>query len=257
MYGKAIKTHKIAPGKATLIAVLDRYLKKIPEGSVLAVTSKIVSICEGRVVSPFPKGRGPRAVRDFKIELIKKHTQWYLDPKKNPYNITLTITNNLLVPTAGIDESNSAGYYVLWPRDAQKTANEVREHFVKKFGLRRFGVIITDSRTTPMRYGTTGFSIAHSGFVGLNNYIGKPDIFGRKMKVTKANMMDALGATAVLLMGEGNECTPLALMTDLPFVQFQKRNPTSAELRGLKISMKKDLYAPLLKSAPWKKGRKS
>jgi len=56
-------------------------------------------------------------------------------------------------------------------------------------------------------------------------------------------------------MGEGSERTPLALISDLPFVQFQKRNPTPAELRGLKISMKKDLYAPLLKSAPWKKGK--
>jgi F420-0:gamma-glutamyl ligase len=223
---------------------LDRYIKRVPEGSILAITSKIVAICEGRVIA---EGKAD------KLDLIKKHSQYYLEPK-NPYHISLTITNDLLVPTAGIDQSNSKGHFVLWPRNAQETANEVREHFTKKFRLKKFGVIVTDSRTTPMRYGTTGFSLAHSGFSALNDYIGSPDIFGRELKVTKANIMDGLGAAAVLAMGEGKEQTPLALLSDLPFVRFQKRNPTSAELRALKISMKKDLYAQLLKNAPWKKG---
>ena len=46
---KAIKTHKIKPNKDTdLCLVLNRYLPKLKEGSVIAVTSKIVAICEGR-----------------------------------------------------------------------------------------------------------------------------------------------------------------------------------------------------------------
>jgi F420-0:gamma-glutamyl ligase len=99
-------------------------------------------------------------------------------------------------------------------------------------------------------------SIAHSGFAALNNYIGKPDIFGRIMQMTKANVADALAESAVAVMGEGSEQTPLALIEDLPFVRFQKRNPTPNELNALSISMDNDLYAPLLTRGPWKKGRR-
>ncbi len=254
---KAIKTKKIVPDRESLLEILDRYVPRPSEGSVLAITSKIVSICEGSLASPFPKGRGPlrgeRFASEEKLALIKKHSQLYLKPN-NPYHISLTITRDLLVPTAGIDESNANGLYVLWPADPQQTANLVREHFVKKFKLEKFGVIITDSHTTPLRWGTTGFALAHSGFAALKNYIGKPDIFGRRLEVTKANVMDGLAAAAVVAMGEGKEQTPLAIISNLPFVEFQKRNPTPAELKKLKIDISKDLYTPLLQSAPWKKG---
>ena len=33
------------------------------------------------------------------------------------YHMTLTIKQGMLIPTAGIDESNGDGYYILWPRD--------------------------------------------------------------------------------------------------------------------------------------------
>ncbi len=55
-------------------------------------------------------------------------------------------------------------------------------------------------------------------------------------------------------MGEGNEQTPLAVIKNIPFVQFQDRNPTEEELDELKISLDDDLYAPLLKAVKWKKG---
>jgi putative folate metabolism gamma-glutamate ligase len=243
MLVKVIKTHKIVSG--SLFTILDRYIKKPAEGSVLAITSKIVSICEGRI-EPV-KGTD-------KQKLIEQESEYFIKPSKNSYGIALSIKNGVLAPMAGIDESNANGFYILWPKDAQKTANEVREHFVKKFKLKKFGVIITDSRTTPLRWGTTGFALAHSGFQALNNYIGKSDIFGRKLRVSKANIMDGLAGTAVLMMGEGKEQTPLALISDLPFVAFQPRNPTKLEIRNLKLKIGVDLYAPLLKNAGWKKG---
>lgn len=241
----AIKTEKIAPNKKSLIEILDTYVKKIPEGSVLAITSKIVSLCEGSV--EWHK-------KTSKAELIKKHASYYIEPQP-PYNITLTIAKGILAPTAGIDESNSGGCFVLWPKNAQKTANAVRSHLSKKFHLKKFGVIITDSTTRPLRHGTTGIALSHSGFNSLHDYIGTPDIFGRLLKVTKANLIDALAAAAVLLMGEGNEQTPLALIEDVPFIKFQKKNPAVKELSDLAIPLTEDLYAPLLKNAPWKHGR--
>ena len=175
-------------------------------------------------------------------------------PSKNAlFDITLTIKNNILIPTAGIDESNGDGYYILWPSDPQKSANNIRKYLCERFSLKLVGVLVTDSKTTPLRWGTTGTSLAQSGFVALNNYIGKPDIFGRKLEVTKANIADGLAAAAVVVMGEGKEQTPLAIITEVPFVKFQMRNPTVEEIRKRTIAMKDDLYAPLLTSAMWKK----
>ncbi|MDO8424886.1 MAG: coenzyme F420-0:L-glutamate ligase [bacterium] len=242
----SIKTSKIKPYQQDLMQVLDKYLTDFQEKSILIITSKIVSICEGRVV---------KMGEAEKKELIEKEAEYFLPPEKNKYNITLTIKGGLLVPTAGIDESNGNGYYILWPENSQATANKVRQYLCRKFKLKKAGVIITDSKTTPLRWGTTGVAIAHSGFSALNNYIGKPDIFGRKLAVTKANVADALAVAAVLVMGEGSEQTPLAVIKSVPFVSFQAGNPSSKELRESGISLTDDLYAPLLMGVKWRKGR--
>lgn len=241
-----IKTHKIRPDKENLFAILDRYLKTLKNGSILVITSKIIAICQKRVV---------KIEKAEKKELIKKEAEYFLPAKENKYNITLTIKGNLLLPTAGIDESNGAGYFILWPKNPQKIANEVRKYLRKRFKIEKVGVIITDSKTTPLRRGTTGVAIAHSGFLALNNYIGKPDIFGRKLKITKANVLDGLAAAAVLVMGEGAEQTPLAIIEDIPFVKFQNRNPSEEELKDFRINMEDDLYRPLLKSVNWQRGK--
>lgn len=242
-----IKTHKITIKDTNLFSILDKYVPKLKEGSVLAVTSKIVSICEGNVIK----------IGDVdKQELVERESEYYLDPKENMYGFALTIKNSTLIPTAGIDESNTNGYYVLWPKDSQKTVNDVREYLKKRFSLKNVGVVITDSTTRPLRWGVGGIALAHSGFLALNDYIGTKDIFGKEMRVTKVGVMDGLAAASVLQMGEGKEQTPLAVIEDIPFVKFQDRNPTKKELNDLVISMKEDLYAPILTKAKWKKGRK-
>jgi len=246
MIVKTIKTEKILLKKQDIFKILNKYIKKLNEASILAITSKIISICEGRFIN---------SNKVNKEDLIEQQSEYYLPPEESKYNITLTIKNNLLIPTAGIDESNTHDHFVLWPKNPQDKANKIREYFQKKFNLKKFGVIITDSKTTPLRWGVTGVAIAHSGFSALNNYIGKPDIFKRKLKVTKVNVMDGLAVSSVLVMGEGNEQTPIAIIENLPFVKFQKRNPTKKELKELHISINDDLYTPLLKGVNWKKGK--
>ena len=157
--------------------------------------------------------------------------------------------------SSGVDESNAKGYFVLWPKDPQKSANAIRQYLAKKHNIENIGVIITDTASVPLRWGQRGvFVLAHSGFAALNSYIGKPDIFGRLLKMTSAAIADALGTAAVLVMGEGAEQTPLAVIEDVPFVKFQQRNPTKKELEKLKMSPEDDLYAPLLKGVKWHKG---
>ncbi|RIK44377.1 MAG: putative folate metabolism gamma-glutamate ligase [Chloroflexi bacterium] len=241
---QAVKTHKITPADRDLLAVLDAYVPFLDEYTVLAITSKIVSICQERVV----------AIGEIdKQQLIESEADSFLPPDTNRYHVTLTIKDNILIPSAGIDESNSDHRYVLWPADPQGVANAIRSHLCRRFGRRYLAVLITDSKTTPLRWGVTGVAVAHSGFAALNDYIGRTDLFGRPLRMTKVNVADALAAAAVLVMGEGDEQTPLAVIHDLPFVQFQARNPMPEELQSLHIDLEDDLYAPLLRSVPWQR----
>jgi len=137
-----------------------------------------------------------------KDALIRQESEYYLPRKLNKYGVMLTIKRNILAPSAGIDESNAEGHYILWPKDPQKTANEIRAYLRKKYRLKKLGIIITDSRTLPLRWGTIGVCLAYSGFKSLNNYIGKKDLFGRKLNVTQSNVADSLAVAAVLAMGE-------------------------------------------------------
>lgn len=242
---QTIRTHKIRPFESTLFEVLDRYVKRFSEHSILVITSKIVSLAQNTVV---PVGKID------KDKLIRAEADYWLPRKKNDLNILLTIKSNILIPAAGIDESNADGFYVLWPRNPQKTADAVRLYLQKRFGVKDAGVIITDSRTIPLRWGTTGVSIGYSGFEGIKNYIGKPDIFGRVLKITKTNMADALATAAVAQMGEGKEQTPLAIITDVPFVKFTRRSPSTKETKLMHIGMRDDMYAPLIKGVKWQRG---
>ncbi len=227
---------------ALLEPFLDKYLADIEEGSILAITSKIVSIFEGNI----------RSNQEPKDELIKQEADLYID-SDSPF--VLTIKNNILIPSAGIDESNSDEHFILWPKDPFTSAKIIREYIANKCSLKNFGVIITDSKTSPLRYGVTGIAIAHAGFAALKDYRQQPDIFGRKLKYTQANHADALAVAAVLVMGEGNEITPMVLIKDLPFVKFASDSPTKQEIKNLKISMSDDLYGPLLSSVTWEKGK--
>lgn len=246
-----VKTHKITDKDHDIINIIDTYISNLEDNSIVIITSKIVSICEGRI----QKINHETEIED-KEKLVKEESEYYIDKNENQYGFYLTITQNLLIPTAGIDESNGNGFYILWPEKPYHTANKIREHLVEKFGYQNIGVIITDSKTTPLRWGTTGVSISHSGFSALNNYMGKSDLFGREMRVTKANVADGLAAAAVVAMGEGEEQTPIAIITELEKVEFTGRNATVDEVSDLQISLDDDVYAPILKRAPWQKGQK-
>ena len=67
-------------------------------------------------------------------------------------------------------------------------------------------------------------------------------------------MAGGLAAAAVLQMGEGAEQTPIAILTDLPFVHFQDRDPTAEELASVIIPLDEDLFAPFLTSVQWQQG---
>jgi len=164
----------------------------------------------------------------------------------------LTIKENILIPTSGIDESNANGYYILWPEKPFKAAKEIYNFLKEEYKLKKFGVIITDSHTTPLRTGIIGIGLAHYGFNPLRDYRGKEDIFGRKLKMSQTNIVDSLSAAAVYEMGEGAEQTPIAVIEGAGKIEFEEKDYSKA----LEININEDIYSPLLKSAKWQKGGK-
>jgi F420-0:gamma-glutamyl ligase len=242
----AIKTDKIFPGKQNIFSVLDSAITSLKERSVVVITSKIVALCEDRVV---PVGSVD------KEELIKQESDYYLPASISKYGYHFTIVRNTLISVAGIDESNSGGdYYVLWPEDPQKSANDIRGHLMNKFGVRQLGVVVSDSTMMPMRRGTIGIPIGYSGFKATNNYVGTPDLFGRDFTVSHGGVAIGLAAVGVLAMGEGTEQTPIAIIEDFSLIQFQDRSPTADELAELYIDRKEDLYEPFIGKADWQVG---
>lgn len=240
-----IKTKKIVAGDS-LFQILDEFLPKLKDKSAIAVSSKIVAICEGRV--------DPNDSDERRDEIAKEESEFYLPREFNQYGFMITIKNGILVASGGVDHSNANGGLVLWPKDPQKSANSIREYLAEKNKIENLGVVITDSRVSPLRWGVTGVAIAHSGFEALIDYIGKPDIFGRLMRAEKSNVADSLATAAVIEMGEGNEQQPLAVIEDLKFVKFQRRNPTQEELNSLKIKIGDDVFSSFLTSVKWIKG---
>lgn len=240
-----LKTPKVLPGTVSLEELINSSLLELHEGSILAITSKIVSLCENRVED---------MTAHTKEELVRQESDRYTTAI-GPYNFRFTIMNNTLIPAAGIDESNSGEYYVLWPRDPQGSANRIRQYLTERYGVRRVGIVITDSTSMIMRRGTVGIALAHSGFAALHSYIGQPDLFGRPFVASVANVASGLAAAAVTVMGEGSEQTPLAVIADANFVQFQERDPSPEELNELRIEAENDIFAPFLAGVKWSRGR--
>ena len=239
----SIKTHRIEENES-IFEILDRYVVSLAENSVLAITSKILSLTQGRTVDKS---------RVDKYELIRQEADAILETNHNPYGFHLTLKNGILIPSAGIDESNVDNVYVLYPENIQLAAAEIWQHLRAKHKIQNLGILITDSHTTIMRRGVTGIALGWCGFEPLYSYIGKSDLYENPLRVTQLNIIDALATSAVFVMGEGNEQTPLAILSEIPKIKFSDHVPTPEEEMSISISMEDDLYAPLLQSAKWVK----
>ncbi len=245
MIVRSIKTAIITAGEMSVLEFLDKFLQQMEEASVLAISSKVVALCENNVV----------AVGTIdKEELIRQEADFYMQDKVGKYGYHFTIKNNTLISMSGIDESNANGNYVLWPKQPQTSANAIRAYLVKRFKLQKVGVVIIDSVSTPMRLGTTGTTIGYSGFEALDDYIGTPDLFGRPFTMSRASIASGLAATANMVMGEGHTPTPIVVMEDLPFIKFQDRDPTPQELESIGVPLAEDIYEPLINGVKWLPG---
>jgi len=231
-----LKTDIVYPAQQTVLHFLDQNLPHFPERSILAISAKVISLCEGRVVD----------LSKDKELLIEEEADYFLPKEFRRFGASGTIIHHAFIGAAGIDESNAAGTYVLLPKDPQQTADAIYNALKKRFAVEQIGILITDSHSTPMRRGASGIALAYRGFVGLRDYRGKPDLFGRKLVMEQANITDALACAAVLTMGEGDEQTPLALIEDVPHIAFDETAPTKEELSQFFVDLEDDIFSPLI-----------
>lgn len=229
---RPIKTRTFQEGD-DLFTLITEYFKIIPEKSVVVITSKIVALAEKRTTVALNN----RA----KEKLIRAESEFAIPTKY----VWLTVKDGMVMVSAGIDESNANGKLILLPKDSFKTARDLRNILRRKYDVKHLGILITDSRTIPLRAGVTGVALGYAGFRGVKDYRGKPDIFGRKFKFSRTDVADSLATAAVLVMGEGNERQPLAIIEGAP-VEFCDR----VNRKELHIDIKEDMYRPLFSKLP-------
>jgi F420-0:gamma-glutamyl ligase len=192
----------------SLESFIFEHLETLPERSVLVITSKIVALAEGRTADPQNESDRDSLIASEGTVVAK--TKY----------VTLTIKDNLYMANAGIDASNANGKYVLLPRDSYISAKFVRSACMEHYAIKELGVIISDSRTVPLRRGVTAVALGYAGIKGIKNYTGELDIFGRPFQFESTNVVDSLATASALVMGEGAEQQPLAVITDIPAVVF-------------------------------------
>jgi len=230
-----------------LFKSLRRSRLEIRDDDVLVIATKVVSILEGRQVDLKSVNPSRRAkVLAEKYDLEPRYAELVVRESQEIYGgvrrALLTLKNNVLIANAGIDHSNiPKGSLILWPRNAQKSAEEIRNRIYKATG-KKVGVAIVDSRTTPLRMGTVGVALGIAGFQPIKDYRKKKDLFGNTMLITRQAVADDLVSAAHLLMGETAERVPMVLVRGAPVKFSEHYDP-----RSIVISPKQCMFMKTLK----------
>lgn len=206
-----------------VVRALKRRRLRLSKGDIVAVASKVVSTCEARM-QKLSEVRVTRAAR-------RLSRRWNLDERLativleesdeilgGVHGYVLTIKNRVLTANAGVDLKNCpSGSAILWPKNPDSSAMRLRKSLEKSYNV-RIGVIVVDSRVTPMRMGTVGLAIGASGLLAVRDLRGVPDIYGRRIMVTETNVLDDLAASSHLLMGEASEHMGVVIARKAPVV---------------------------------------
>ena len=233
----AVKTRVVRVGD-NLVELIVESLKaqnlRLEDNDVLAITSKIVSYSEGRIaqLGEVEPSDGARRLAE-KYSLAPEFAELILREADRIYGgvdkAVLTFKNGLMTPNAGIDSKNTSNdYAVLWPSNPEKSAKEIRESIKHETG-RTIAVMIVDSGLVPLRKGTNGLALAVAGFKPIRDSIGKKDLFGKKITITRQAVADDLASAAHLLMGEATEQIPVVLIKEAP-VDFDDEVHGAAEM---------------------------
>ncbi len=226
MQVRPIKTRLFREGESLSAFILE-HLPSLKEGSVLIVTSKIAALAEKRTAPLGDEKSREKIIRAESSLAIK--TPW----------VWLTLKDGMVMANAGIDESNADGKLILLPKDSYRAAAALRTKLMQAYGIANLGVVVTDSRVLPLRTGIVGIALGYAGIKGLKDYRKEKDLYGRGFKFEQVSIADGLAAAGVLVMGEGDECQPLAVIEGAP-VEFTDR----VKKHELQVAFEDDIYLP-------------
>ncbi|MGQ9566368.1 MAG: coenzyme F420-0:L-glutamate ligase [Candidatus Bathyarchaeales archaeon] len=241
----ALKTPQIKPRDdliGTIIVAMKKQRLKFLDDDVVALSSKIVSFAEGRLVKldeikPSKEARHlakKYALAPAFAELVFQEANHLLGGVKRA---VLTLNNGVFTINAGIDNKNAPrGYAVLWPKNPQQSAERIRKEITQRVG-KRVGVLIVDSTVEPLRWGTRGLAIGVAGFEPVKDYRRRCDLFGKEIVITLHAVADDLASAAHLVMGEADEHTPVAIIREAPVTFVDKINAET-----MKIAFKDCVY---------------
>jgi coenzyme F420-0:L-glutamate ligase/coenzyme F420-1:gamma-L-glutamate ligase len=188
---------------------------------VLVLAQKIVSKSEGRQIrlaDIVPGEAASRLARDARCapelaQLILDESSEVL--RRVPRAVIVRHRTGHVLANAGIDSSNveggTAGQVLLWPEDPDASSRAIRRE-IKALSGAAPAVVIADSMSRAWRIGTLGTAIGCAGLAILQDRRGETDLFGRRLQVTIVAVADAIAAAAVLVMGEGDEGVPAAII---------------------------------------------
>ena len=233
-----IRSSLVRPGDSIpnlLSKGLAKSRVRLKTRDIVAVSSKIVGITEDRIrylESVKPGSKAKSLAR--KYSLTAAFAQAVLDEADTVVGglkgALLTVKNGDAVANAGIDRKNAPeGAVVLWPRNADLSAKNIRRSILRKSG-KNVGVVIVDSRVSPLRLGTTGFAIGCAGFEPIEDIRGTLDLFGRRIEITVRAIADGIAAAAQLVMGEAADRIPFAIVRDAPATVGSGQSIRSAKL---------------------------
>ena len=220
---RGVSTGIIRPGDdivSVLIAALLKTNDAILEGDIIVIAESALATAEGRLISleeVIPSKKAAELAEEFgmdprEVEVVLQESDSIVGGISG---FLLCMKNGTLLPNAGVDASNAPpGYLVPLPRAPDASADRIRREVLSRCSVHT-GVIVADSRTHAMRVGCSGVAIGCAGMPSVIDDRGRSDLFGRKLLVTKRALADNIATSAELVMGEADECIPIAIVRGL------------------------------------------
>lgn len=240
----------IKPGDdlPAVILKVSEQVGGLKDGDIIVLASSAVATAQGRLrkltnVRPSKRAKllaRRSGLRPEFVELVLREADKVLGTSKIA---VLTLKDGRLCANAGIDSSNAPlGQVVLMPTKPNRTASEILQA-LKQHANVRLGVIIADSHIQPLRLGTVGQAVGVAGIEPAMDCRGQLDLFGKPLRITFRALADQLASAAQVVMGEGAERVPAAVMrgANVVFTEKAKTSP--------KIAPKRCIYVNSLKLA--------
>ena len=173
---------------------------------VILVSSKVVSLCEGAVVT-----RTGGDLTDARRQLARQDaTEIVAD---SPHVLITRTGHGFVAANGGIDASNVADNTQLLrlPDDPDASATALRHTLEARHNVTPLAVIITDTFGRPWRMGQTDVALGVSGMRALRDERGDTDLYGHVLDVTEAAVADALAGAGDLVRHKASG-TPFVLI---------------------------------------------